>query len=151
MYGELNKKLAALLSCEDYLITNLSNASALLNEYLEDINWAGFYLAEGDRLYLGPFQGKTACVSIPFGRGVCGTAAKNNEALRVDNVHEFAGHIACDCASNSEIVIPITVSSEVVGVLDIDSTLFSRFSEADAEGLKQSAQIIGEVWAKCKK
>ena len=151
MYNDMNKKLAALLSESDYLITNLSNASALLGEYLSDINWVGFYITEGDRLFLGPFQGKTACVNIPMGRGVCGTAAAKNETQLVKNVHEFPGHIACDACSNSEIVVPITVGGTVVGVLDIDSPSLARFDEDDREGLEKAAEIIGKVWAKCPK
>ncbi len=117
-----------MLTADDSLVTNLSNASALLNEYLDDINWVGFYYRRGDRLLLGPFQGKTACVSIPVGKGVCGTAAEQKETLVVQDVHLFAGHIACDCASNSEIVVPILADGEVVGVLDIDSPTVGRFS-----------------------
>lgn len=149
MYNELNRKLASLLSKEDHLVTNLSNSSALLNEYLDDINWVGFYLVEGSRLYLGPFQGKTACVNIPMGRGVCGTAAQKNETQLVKNVHEFPGHIACDSCSNSEIVIPISVNGEVVGVLDIDSPSLGRFTDEDRLGLEESANIIREIWAVC--
>lgn len=151
MYEKMNKALASLLSESDRLVTNLANASALIAENLTDINWAGFYIADGERLYLGPFQGKTACVAIPMGRGVCGTAAAKNETQLVRNVHEFAGHIACDSCSNSEIVVPITVGGKVVGVLDIDSPLFGRFGEEDKLGLERSAAIIGGVWAVCPK
>ncbi len=151
MYAELKKKAAALLSPEDSLVTNLSNASALLNEYLDDINWAGFYYRRGDRLLLGPFQGKTACVTIPLGRGVCGTAAANGETLVVPDVHRFPGHIACDCASNSEIVVPIFAGGEVVGVLDIDSPSPGRFTDEDRAGLEPIAEIIGGIWEKAEK
>lgn len=151
MYEKMNKQLASLLSAGDRLITNLSNASALINESLDGINWAGFYLLEGSSLYLGPFQGKTACVNIPLGRGVCGTAAERNETQLVRDVHEFPGHIACDCASKSEIVVPITVGGAVVGVLDIDSPSLARFDENDKAGLEEAAKIIGEVWSACPK
>ncbi len=151
MYIELNKKMKSLLSPDDSLVTNLSNASALLNEYLENINWVGFYYRKGDRLLLGPFQGKTACVTIPFGRGVCGTAAQNGETLVVPDVHRFPGHIACDCASNSEIVVPIFADGEVAGVLDIDSPVAGRFTDDDRAGLEPVAAIIGEIWGKAEK
>lgn len=149
MYTELNKKLEALLSEADLLVTNLSNASALLNEYLPDINWVGFYILNENRLLLGPFQGKTACVAIPVGKGVCGTAAQKGETVLVDNVHEFPGHIACDCASSSEIVVPIFSNEKLVAVLDIDSPSLSRFTEADKSGLGRTAEIIGALWDKC--
>ena len=142
MYTELNKKMAALLSADDSLVTNLSNASALLNEYLDDINWVGFYYRKGDKLLLGPFQGKVACVTIPMGRGVCGTAAEKAETVIVTDVHQFPGHIACDCASNSEIVIPIFDGDKVVGVLDIDSPYENRFTPEDQAGLEQFVQIL---------
>ena len=151
MYTELNKKMASLLSPDDSLVTNLSNASALLNEYLDDINWVGFYYRKGGKLLLGPFQGKVACVTIPMGRGVCGTAAEKAETVVVADVHQFPGHIACDCASNSEIVIPIFAGEEVVGVLDIDSPSLNRFSDADKNGLEPVAKAIGEIWKKAEK
>lgn len=120
---------------------NLANLSALLYQSLSDINWAGFYMLQGDVLVLGPFQGKPACIEIPLGRGVCGTAAAEKRNQRVDNVHEFPGHIACDGASNSELVIPLYKGNRVIGVLDIDSPLFSRFSPEDEVALSQFAQI----------
>lgn len=142
-YLELEKQMDALLTGENDLIANLSNGSALLKESLDQINWAGFYLMreqDGKRqLVLGPFQGKPACVRIPVGKGVCGTAAKENRTLLVKNVHEFPGHIACDSASQSEIVIPIRNQGEVIGVLDIDSPVLDRFSEKDKEGLEKIA------------
>ena len=138
----LPQKLAALLEGEHNCIANLSNASALLFEMIDNINWAGFYLIHNKELILGPFQGKVACVHIALGKGVCGTAASQDQTLIVDNVHEFAGHIACDSASNSEIVIPLHAHGQVVGVLDIDSPLFSRFSSAEARLLEQAAKII---------
>lgn len=145
--SEMNEKLKALLCKEDGLITNLSNASALLNEYLDNINWVGFYLMRHGELCLGPFQGKTACVRIKVGRGVCGTAVSENKTQLVPDVHQFPGHIACDCASNSEIVVPIRVNDEIVGVLDIDSPLFDRFSEEDKENLEESVRIIENIWS----
>jgi GAF domain-containing protein len=120
---------------ETSFLATLSNTSALLFERLDGVNWAGFYLLEGDTLVLGPFQGKIACVRIPVGRGVCGSAVAQNRVQRVEDVHQFDGHIACDAASNSEIVLPITVSGQIIGVLDIDSVEFSRFSEEDEKGL----------------
>ena len=120
----------------------LSNASALLNQYLADINWVGFYLAERDGLVLGPFQGKVACTSIPYGKGVCGTSYAKKMLLNIADVHAFPGHIACDSASNSELVIPLIYNGRVFGVLDIDSPLFSRFSYHDEIILQQAADII---------
>ena len=134
-YQRLTKQAVALIESEKDYIANLSNISALLFMELENLNWAGFYLTKGDELVLGPFQGKPACVRIPMGRGVCGTAAQTNSVQRVYDVHEFEGHIACDAASNSEIVIPFTINGEVVGVLDIDSPNIGRFNEIDEEGL----------------
>ena len=134
-YQRLTKQAVALIETEKDYIANLSNISALLFMELENLNWAGFYLTKGDELVLGPFQGKPACVRIPMGRGVCGTAAQTNSVQRVYDVHEFDGHIACDAASNSEIVIPFTINGEVAGVLDIDSPNIGRFNEIDEEGL----------------
>lgn len=144
---EMNEKLKALLDKEDWLITSLSNASALLNEYLDDINWVGFYLMQNGELVLGPFQGKTACVRIKVGRGVCGTAVSEDKTQLVPDVHKFPGHIACDCASNSEIVVPIHHNGEIVAVLDIDSPLFDRFSEEDKAALEESVRIIENIWS----
>lgn len=135
--------MQALIS--GHKIADLSNAAALIYNALDDLNWAGFYLKEGDILVLGPFQGKPACIEIPMGRGVCGTAAMMNETLVVKNVHEFSGHIACDGASNSEIVIPLRANGNVVGVLDIDSPIFNRFDETDKAGLEALAKIIEKV------
>lgn len=144
-YELVIKQLKALLDGEDDLIANLSNASALLNQFLSDINWVGFYLTkEKNQLVLGPFQGLPACVRIPFGRGVCGTAAANNETLRIADVHQFPGHIACDAASNSEIVIPLVKNDEVIGVLDIDSPLKERFNETDEKYLKLFVDVLSE-------
>ncbi|TDE21071.1 GAF domain-containing protein [Vibrio owensii] len=134
-YQRLTKQAVALIESEKDYIANLANISSLLFMELDDLNWAGFYLKKGDELVLGPFQGKPACVRIPMGRGVCGTAAQTNSVQRVYDVHKFEGHIACDAASNSEIVIPFTINGEVAGVLDIDSPNIGRFNEIDEEGL----------------
>ena len=141
-YVELSKRLEALIAGVPHTIANLANASALLWESLADINWAGFYLREGDTLVLGPFQGKVACIEIPWGRGVCGTAAALNATQLVFDVHAFPGHIACDSASNSEIVVPLRRRGEVVAVLDIDSPHIGRFTEADREGLEDFAHVL---------
>lgn len=135
-YHSLNKQLDALLTGETDYIANLSNASALLNQFLTNINWVGFYILQGEELVLGPFQGLPACVRIPTGRGVCGTAVAQKETIVVKDVHEFPGHIACDAASQSEIVIPLIKNGEVIGVLDIDSPVVNRFSQEDQDGLE---------------
>ncbi|MDO6542446.1 GAF domain-containing protein [Photobacterium sanguinicancri] len=134
-YNRLTKQAVAIIEDEPDVIANLSNISALLNMELEDINWVGFYLLKGEQLVLGPFQGKVACVRIPVGRGVCGTAISEDTVQRIDDVHQFEGHIACDAASNSEIVIPFRIGGELYGVLDIDSPILSRFDQFDEEGL----------------
>ncbi|HIF9111302.1 TPA: GAF domain-containing protein [Photobacterium damselae] len=134
-YKRLTQQALALIEGEKDLIANISNISALLNMELEDINWVGFYLLKDDQLVLGPFQGKPACVRIPVGRGVCGTAVSEKKVQRVADVHAFPGHIACDAVSNSEIVLPLIVSGEVIGVLDIDSPSLSRFDQNDELGL----------------
>ena len=141
-YKELNAQLKALTEGVPYKIANLANAAALLWEHLDTINWAGFYLMEDGALVLGPFQGKTACIRIPAGKGVCGTAAADNATQRVADVHQFPGHIACDSASNSEIVVPVRIDGQVVGVLDIDSPVKDRFSEEDQQGLEQFVAIL---------
>ena len=125
----------------------MSNASALLWETLADINWAGFYKMVDGALVLYPFQGKPACIRIPVGRGVCGTAVAENATQLVPDVHQFPGHIACDGASNSEIVVPIHVNGEIWGVLDIDSPCFDRFSQEDREGLEKFVKILEEILA----
>lgn len=135
-YKLINSQLKSLLENEACVIPNLANASALLGMALADINWVGFYLMHGDELLLGPFQGKPACIHIPIGKGVCGTAVATNQTQLVPDVHAFPGHIACDSASRSEIVIPIRVNGKVRGVLDIDSPFLSRFDDADREGLE---------------
>ena len=141
-YTELNARLQALIAGVPHEIANLANASALLWESLENINWAGFYRMEGGQLVLGPFQGKPACIEIAVGRGVCGTAVAEDRTQLVYDVHDFPGHIACDSASNSEIVVPLHRGAEVVGVLDIDSPFIGRFNEADRAGLEAFARIL---------
>lgn len=141
-YRILSEQMQALLEGIPHPIANLANASALLWQSLPDLNWAGFYLLEGDKLVLGPFQGKTACIEIPLGRGVCGTAAAEDRTLLVSDVHCFQGHIACDSASNSEIVIPLHRDGKVVGVLDLDSPSKNRFTEADRVGLEHVAAVL---------
>ena len=140
-YDALCVQLSALTDGVPYPIANYANAAALLWQTLPDINWAGFYLREGDALILGPFQGKPACIRIPWGRGVCGTAAAEGRTVVVDDVHAFPGHIACDSASRSEIVVPLYKDGEVMGVLDIDSPVLSCFSEDDRQGLEAFAAI----------
>jgi len=141
-YQQLLEQLHALLEGETNRIANLANASALLYHSLEDINWAGFYLYEQGELIVGPFQGKPACVHIALGKGVCGTAAQQQQTVRVANVHQFAGHIACDSASNAEIVIPLLKDGQLLGVLDIDSPRENRFDELDQKYLEEFAQIV---------
>lgn len=143
-YDTLNTALKGLVDGVPHLIANLANASALLYDAMEDINWAGFYLLQGDKLVLGPFQGKPACIEIPPGKGVCGTAAAEKKTQLVRDVHQFPGHIACDCASNSEIVVPIFAGGEVAAVLDIDSPLPGRFSEEDQSGIEAFVKILEE-------
>lgn len=147
-YRLLKEQMDALTGTQSRPIPNLANASALLWQILPDLNWAGFYLMEDGALYLGPFQGKTACIRIPLGQGVCGTAAQKDQVLRVYDVHEFEGHIACDSASNSEIVLPIHDRDDVIAVLDIDSPLVGRFSEEDEEGLKEIVKVLEKncIW-----
>jgi GAF domain-containing protein len=141
-YAELQRALTALLTGERDLIANLANTAALLWQELPDINWAGFYLLKDNELVLGPFQGKPACVRIAMGKGVCGTSAQRRASIVVPNVHDFAGHIACDTASNSEIVVPLIKDNTLLGVLDIDSPLLNRFDAADREGLEGIATIL---------
>ncbi|MGG4166230.1 GAF domain-containing protein [Rossellomorea vietnamensis] len=137
-FGLVTKQLKALLEGEPNQIANLSNASALLNQFMDRINWVGFYLVEeeSNQLVLGPFQGLPACVRIPLGRGVCGTAASEQKTLRIEDVHQFPGHIACDAASQSEIVIPLVKDGKLIGVLDIDSPEKARFDEDDQKYLE---------------
>jgi GAF domain-containing protein len=141
-YALVKKQLAALLEGETNRIANLSNASALLNQFLDRINWVGFYLLEDSELVLGPFQGLPACVRIPLGKGVCGTSAKQMSTVRVEDVNLFPGHIACDAASQSEIVIPLIKDGSLIGVLDIDSPEKNRFDELDQKELEEFVHIL---------
>lgn len=141
-YTLLTQQLRALTEDVPYLTANLANAAALIWETVPGLNWAGFYQMTDGALVLGPFQGKPACIRIPLGKGVCGEAAEQGRTLRVENVHKFPGHIACDGASNSEIVIPLRKNGEIWGVLDMDSPHFARFSQADQEGLEYAAKAI---------
>lgn len=142
-YALLKKEAEALTNGVSNLISNLSNIAALLYFELKEVNWAGFYFLEGDSLILYPFCGKPACTLIPIGKGVCGTAVSTGEIQLVKDVHEFPGHIACDSASNSEIVLPLrNKKGEVIGVLDIDSPVIGRFDEKDREGLMGIAEVI---------
>ncbi len=137
-YADLDRDMRALLAGETAFLAAMGNFSALLYERLEGVNWAGFYLlTEADTLVLGPFQGKIACVRIPVGKGVCGTALAQQQVQRVDDVHAFPGHIACDAASNAEIVLPVIKDGKLIGVFDIDSPEPHRFTEADRQGLEQ--------------
>ena len=147
-YNLLTEQLQALLAQDPYFVPALSNASALLGEEIKDINWAGFYLVRDGQLVLGPFQGKVACIHIQKGKGVCGTAWEKDETQLVPDVHKFPGHIACDSASNSEIVVPIHHDGEVSAVLDIDSPLFNRFSLEDCEGLSAFSSVLSDslIW-----
>lgn len=141
-YKALNKQLRSLTEGIPYGVSNLANASALLWQHLDRINWAGFYLLRDDKLILGPFQGKTACIVIPVGRGVCGTAIQEDKTQLVPDVHLFPGHIACDSASASEIVVPLHQDRKLIGVLDIDSPYTERFTEEDQAGLEEFARIL---------
>jgi len=135
-YILLKKQVDSLFEGEADMIANMANMSALLFSEMNEINWVGFYIRKENELVLGPFQGKVACVRIPMGKGVCGTSASRGETVVVDNVHDFPGHIACDAASNSEIVIPIIVNNQVVAVMDMDSPVYNRFTEEDKTGLE---------------
>ena len=142
-YGELAVQLEALLHGERNMIANAANTSALIYQMLPDLNWAGFYLMQGDtELVLGPFQGKPACVRIPVGRGVCGTAVERNATILVEDVHAFPGHIACDAASRSELVVPVRHAGKVVGVIDLDSPVPARFDAQDQAGIEALAEIF---------
>ena len=144
-YDLLTVQLSALTEGIPYEVANLANASALLWQELPQINWAGFYKMTDGALVLGPFQGKPACIRIEVGRGVCGTAVAEDKTQLVYNVHDFPGHIACDCASNSEIVVPIHLNGEIWGVLDIDSPVVGRFTEADQAGLEAFVRVLEQV------
>ncbi|WLH02925.1 GAF domain-containing protein [Pseudomonas beijingensis] len=141
-YALLSAQLESLLADERDFIANAAQFSAFLSSQLDDLNWAGFYLNRNEELVLGPFQGQIACVRIPFGRGVCGTAAATRQTQRVEDVHAFAGHIACDSASNSELVVPLVKDGRLIGVLDLDSPKLARFSEHDQAGIEALAAIF---------
>jgi L-methionine (R)-S-oxide reductase len=146
-YQLVGKQLEALIAGEPNTVANLSNASALLNIFLDNVNWVGFYLYEEDtrQLVLGPFQGLPACIRIPLGKGVCGSAAEQQKVMRIANLHVFPGHIACDAASQSEIVLPIVKEGRLIGVLDIDSPILDRFDEEDEAGLSKFISILASV------
>ena len=146
-YDLLDVQLRALTETEPDVLANCANFVALLYDAMTDINWLGIYVRRGDELVLGPFQGKPACVHIPMGRGVCGTAAEKMETLRVANVHEFSGHIACDIASQSEIVVPLIRNGELLGVLDIDSPTLARFNEQDQSGIEKLCRSFEQMIA----
>lgn len=135
-YQELQAQISALIADEQDVIANMANISALLFDALDLVNWVGFYRVLDEQLVLGPFQGKVACIRIPLGKGVCGTAADTGITQRIGDVHQFSGHIACDAASNSEIVVPVKVNGKVIAVLDIDSISFNRFDEQDQQGIE---------------
>ncbi len=141
-YNQLATQLDALLIGESNRYANLSNASALLNQFFDRINWVGFYLMDINDLVLGPFQGLPACIRIPLGKGVCGTVAQNGTSLIVPDVQAFPGHIACDAASRSEIVVPLKIEGQIIGVLDIDSPELDRFNENDRVGLEQFVDVL---------
>ncbi len=143
-YELVLQQFEALIDGENDVIANLANASALLNQFLDDINWVGFYIWKQDELVLGPFQGLPACIRIPHGKGVCGTAIAEGKTQLVENVHDFSGHIACDPQSQSEIVVPIIVDGEALGVLDIDSPILNRFDEVDQQYLEKFVHILVE-------
>lgn len=145
MYNLMCEQLKALSEGVNWWVTVLSNASALIYDSMDRLNWAGFYLMRDGKLELGPFQGKVACTTIPVGKGVCGTAVAEQRTIRVEDVHQFPGHIACDSASNSEIVIPVRKNGEIIGVLDIDSPVTERFTEEDEEGLTAFVRVLEEI------
>ncbi|MGG4608707.1 GAF domain-containing protein [Providencia sp. Me31A] len=148
-YLELSDNFSALIAGEYDVIATLANTSALLYERLVGVNWVGFYLSNGQELVLGPFQGKVACVRIPFGKGVCGTAFSHNQVQCVEDVHAFPGHIACDAASNSEIVFPLVVNKQIIGVLDIDSPNISQFDQEDEKWLQHLVNQLCQHLAMC--
>lgn len=141
-YDQLYRQVEAIIGDETDVIANMANISALLFESLSDVNWAGFYRLVDNELILGPFQGKVACIRIPVGKGVCGTAVAENRTQRIDDVHQFTGHIACDASSNAEIVIPVKKDDKVIAVLDIDSIAFNRFDQFDQSGLERIVDLL---------
>lgn len=144
LYADLLLQLRSMLADERDVIANSANMSSLLYHSMPDVNWAGFYFHKNSELVLGPFQGQPACVRIKISKGVCGTAAQQRQTMIVDNVHDFPGHIACDSASNSEIVVPVIKDSQLIGVLDLDSPLVARFDEEDARGLNELVEVLVE-------
>ncbi|MCO7224216.1 GAF domain-containing protein [Pleionea sp. CnH1-48] len=144
-YRSLVEQLKGLLSIERHPMTNMSQMASFIYHSIPQLNWAGFYLTRNEQLQLGPYHGKVACVHIPFGRGVCGWVAENKQSIKVDNVHEFDGHIACDSASNAEIVVPVMLGEQLWGVLDIDSPELNRFDAQDLEGFESLVQAFCEV------
>lgn len=147
-YSTIKKQASILIESTNNLISDLSNVSSLLFNSLDDVSWVGFYIYSNEKLLLGPFMGKPACTEIEIGKGVCGTAFAKKETIIVKNVHDFIGHIACDSASNSEIVVPIFTNEKVVGVLDLDSTSIGRFTETDKMELEEIAKVISESFFK---
>jgi len=145
LYKDLALALEGLVAGETDAVANMANAAALIFETLPEVNWAGFYRNVGDELVLGPFQGRPACIRIKFGEGVCGAAAATRQVQRVEDVHAFPGHIACDSASNSEIVLPLVRDGELLGVLDIDSPSTGRFTEEDEAGLRPIAELLSKL------
>ncbi|KAA3617526.1 MAG: GAF domain-containing protein [Calditrichaeota bacterium] len=141
-YKLLEKQLKSLFENETDMIANMANMSAFVFQEMKDINWAGFYIARENQLVLGPFQGKVACVRIPWGKGVCGSAAEKQETILVENVHEFPGHIACDSASNSELVIPVIINNKTFAIFDIDSPSLGRFTEEDKKGVETLVKVF---------
>lgn len=144
-YELILKQVDAIISDESDVIANMANISALLFDTLSDVNWVGFYRVVSDELVLGPFQGKVACIRIPINKGVCGTAAGESKTVRVANVHDFSGHIACDANSNSEIVIPLIINGKVIAVLDVDSPIYERFDEDDQTGLENIINVFENI------
>lgn len=144
-YELILKQVDAIISDESDVIANMANISALLFDSLSDVNWVGFYRVVSDELVLGPFQGKVACIRIPINKGVCGTAAGESKTVRVANVHDFSGHIACDANSNSEIVIPLIINGKVIAVLDVDSPIYERFDEDDQTGLENIINVFENI------
>ncbi len=144
LYHELLGQTKALIHGESDIIANMANVSALLYERLAQVNWVGFYRVIEDELVLGPFQGKVACIRIPLGKGVCGTSAARGEVQRIENVHQFEGHIACDATTNAELVIPVKVAGKVIAVLDLDSTALARFDKQDEQGILAIVQMFEE-------
>lgn len=141
-YAQIVQQVEAIVAGEQDLIANMANISAILYWALENVNWAGFYLVKEEQLVLGPFHGQPACIRIPIGRGVCGSAVSDNSVQLIEDVHQFSGHIACDAASNSEIVLPIRQNNQIIAVLDIDSPNFARFDLDDQTGLSQIVEIL---------